>query len=219
MTRVAVFLDYQNVYMGARKAFDWHGHFTYGQVYPRRLGLLLTKLGHQVDPGRQLEYVKVYRGEPSGEHSPGGQAACHRQVEYWNAQARVEAITRPLKYYELGHDWQGNPRFEAREKGIDVLVALGMVMGAMRDAYDVAVLFTSDTDLAPAVETVLDLGKRCEVASWRSKTHRQPRLSVPGRSLWCHWLDRQQYNQVCDSTDYTRPQPEGPENTASNART
>lgn len=138
--------------------------------------------------------------EPSARRSPVGQAACQRQVRYWNAQSRVRAITRPLKYY-------GDI---PREKGIDVLIALEMVLGAVRDEYDVAVLFSGDTDLAPAVEHVLDLGKRCEVASWQGRSDQRSRLSIPGRRLWCHWLNRHDYDMVEDSADYTRPQDEPP---------
>ncbi|MGH2689638.1 MAG: hypothetical protein ACRDKW_12650, partial [Actinomycetota bacterium] len=64
-------------------------------------------------------------------------------------------------------------------------------------------------DLAPAVETVLDLGKRCEVASWQARETNRRRLSLPGRRVWCHWLDRREYELVADSTDYTKPQPGG----------
>lgn len=212
MTRVAVFIDYQNAYQGGRETFGPAGgsHFVDGQLYPRRLGLMVTDLGRKIDPARQLAYVRVFRGQPSARHSPRGQAACQRQVEYWNAQAAVEAITRPLKYYRRGVDSRGEPVFEAREKGIDVLIALHLVMGAMRDEYDVAVLMSSDSDLAPAVETVLDLGKRCEVASWQDRNGQRSRLSVPGRRVWCHWLDRRAYDFVADPTDYTQPQPGGP---------
>jgi uncharacterized LabA/DUF88 family protein len=211
MTRVAVFIDYQNAYRGARRVFGWEAnHYVDGQILPRRLALRLTDLGRKVDSTRQLEYVKVFRGEPSARHSAGGQAACQRQVEYWNAQGSVEGITRPLKYYRRGMDRYGEPVYEAREKGIDVLVALHLVMGAMRDEYDTAVLVSSDTDLVPAVETVLELGKRCETAAWQKAKVRQTRLSVPGRQVWCHWLDEREYDRVCDPTDYTRPEPGGP---------
>lgn len=79
----------------------------------------------------------------------------------------------------------------------------------MRDDYDVAVLFSGDTDLAPAVEKVIELGKRCEVAAWQSKDARQSRLRIPGQNVWCHWLDEVRYNRVCDPSDYTKPQPGG----------
>ncbi len=76
----------------------------------------------------------------------------------------------------------------------------------MRDEYDTAVLMSSDTDLVPALEAVLDCGKRCEVAAWQNKGGRSSRLSIPGRNLWCHWLDRRAYDLVADPTDYTVPQ-------------
>lgn len=204
MTRVAVFIDYQNVYHGVREAFGG-SHFTDGQVEPGRLGVKLTDLGRPVDPARQLGYVKVFRGEPSAKHSRSGQAACHRQVSRWNAQAGVKCITRPLKYYRTGTLPNGTPTYEAQEKGIDVLLALHLVMGAMRDEYDVAVLVTADSDLIPAVETVFELGKRCEVAAWQGRSGRRSRLTLASRNLWCHWLDYHVYQLVADPTDYTQP--------------
>lgn len=209
MTRVAVFIDYQNVYSGARSAFDWrHSHYTYGQIYPRQLALLLTMNRRDDDPARELEFVNVFRGEPSADHSPSGQAACQRQVDYWNAQAKVEATTRPLKYYYEGTNNYGDALYKAREKGIDVLLAIAMVMGARNDDYDVAILCSRDTDMVPAAEAVIDLGKKVEVACWNSKLVNS-RLWVPGRSVWCHFLRKQHYNLVCDPTDYTRAQPGG----------
>lgn len=87
------------------------------------------------------------------------------------------------------------------------MIALHMVMGAYRDEYDVAVPMSADTDLIPAVETVLDLGRRCEVASWRHRSGFGSRLAVPGRRIWCHWLDEHDYTLVADPTDYTRSLP------------
>lgn len=215
MTRVAVFIDYQNLYKGARHAFDLEGSgdFTAGQVYPRRVGLVLTDKGRNIDPTRQLEVVRVYRGEPSPRHSPKGQAACQRQVRFWNGQARVDAFTRPLKYYFHGQDAYGRDVWEAREKGIDVQIALDMVLGARNNIFDVAVLFSGDTDLVPALEGVRQLGKIVEVASWRSLPGRQrmSRLVTPGATnTWCHWLDYAAYGLLADPTDYTQPQPGGP---------
>lgn len=169
MTRVAVFIDYQNAYMRAREVFvdPKVDPFTFGQVYPRRLGLQLKLKGEEVDPTRTLEEVRVYRGEPDGRQSPVAQAACQRQVRYWKAQARVSVVTRPLRYLPVAWDGRGRPtEWKAREKGIDVLVALDMAMGAVNDADDVAVLVSADTDLVPALEAVMEAGKRVEVASW-----------------------------------------------------
>jgi len=47
-----------------------------------------------------------------------------------------------------------------REKGVDVLLAIDLVIGALRDEFDSAVLISSDSDLIPAVEFVRSLGKQ-----------------------------------------------------------
>lgn len=202
MTRVAVFVDYQNVYKGARRAFGRKAHFTDGQIHPQRLGLLLVDRGKAVDSARTLDAVHIFRGEPSGRHSPGGQAACQRQVAEWGSYKPVHPVTRPLKYYETGTASDGTTTYEAREKGIDVLIALAIVTGAMRDEFDTAVLFSGDTDLVPAIEQTIALGKRCEVASWEN----QSRLRLSGTQLWCHKLTEKDYdNFLHDTTDYTLP--------------
>ncbi len=77
-----------------------------------------------------------------------------------------------------------------------------MVGMALTDEFDVAILGTGDTDLQPAVETVLDAGKRIEVIGWaRGQTRR--RLTIPGRNLWVNWIDQDAYASIHDPTDYT----------------
>lgn len=208
MTRLKVFVDYQNTYMRAREAFGDPDlvPYTFGQILPRRLGVLLRTKGHNIDPDREVVEVRVYRGEPDAKHSRVGQAACQRQVRFWEAQACVQPITRPLQYRPTAWNTSGNPTaWEAREKGIDVIMAIDMVMGASRDEYDVATLVSADTDLVPAVEAILALGKRVELASWRPDEGWGTRLSVPGRNLWCHWLDRDDFDRVRDDRDYAHP--------------
>lgn len=201
MTRVAVFVDYQNVYMRARECFgDRYDPAPVGQILPLRTGVLLAGRGRSVDPDRQLTAVHAFRGEPSPRHSPIGQAATQRQVAAWRLQPLVTATTRPLHYHPIGRDHTGTTIFLAREKGIDVLIALALVLGAERDEFDVAILFSSDTDLVPAVEAVRDIGKRCEVAAWRPPVGFGNGLRVSG--VWCHWLDEADYRRVHDPLHY-----------------
>ena len=204
-TRVAVFLDYQNVYMGARRCFGGATSHVDGQVHPRRLGLSLCERGRAHDPTRTLQSVNIYRGDPSPKRSPSGASAAQRQVAAWRSLALVNVFTRPLKYYPDGSSPAGESLYLAREKGIDVLLALGMVVGAMGDEYDVAILFSADTDLLPAVEAVRAVGKRVEVAGWRPDHGYGSSLTSPG--MWCHWLDRYAYEgHVHDPTNYRFPQ-------------
>lgn len=205
MTRVAVFVDYQNCYMSARNVFGWaRSHFTYGQIDPILLGQKLVTKSLKVDETRHLHKVNVFRGEPSSRRDPLAHGAMRRQIRAWVGSSLVEPVVRPLKYSRVDQPTDRGRLYRSEEKGIDVLLALSMAMGARNDEYDVAVLFTSDSDLVPAAEAVLDLGKRCEVAAWGSPASSSRQLRIPNRNVWCHWLDEGDYADVCDPTDYTR---------------
>lgn len=117
MTRIVVYVDYQNTYMRARSAFgDPSDPFTVGQVHPRRLGVLLRGKGESVDRERELIEVRVYRGEPDSKHDRLGQAACQRQLRYWSEQAIVTAVSRPLQYQaRVLVSWSAN-RLESSRK-------------------------------------------------------------------------------------------------------
>ncbi|MFC3766330.1 PIN domain-containing protein [Tenggerimyces flavus] len=73
---------------------------------------------------------------------------------------------------------------------------------AIEGAYDVGILFSCDTDLMPALETVAGLGSTTvEVAAWDGTR----RLRFAGTNTpWCHYLDVVRYRSCEDTTD-TRP--------------
>ena len=48
------------------------------------------------------------------------------------------------------------------EKGVDVQIAVDLLVGAYDDLYDTAILISSDTDLIPAIKKVKELGKEVE---------------------------------------------------------
>ena len=41
-----------------------------------------------------------------------------------------------------------------REKGIDVMLAIDLIVGAVEDIYDMAIIVSSDADLLPAIEWI-----------------------------------------------------------------
>jgi len=49
-----------------------------------------------------------------------------------------------------------------REKGTDVKIAVDLIVGAIENIYDIAILVSSDTDLIPAVKYIKYRGKRLE---------------------------------------------------------
>jgi uncharacterized LabA/DUF88 family protein len=196
--KVVVFLDYQNVYMGAREAFHSFGSPSRnGQVDPLKLAELIAA---RSPFDRELVGVRVYRGQPDSQKDPRGYAANDRQCQYWRELPKTTAITRTLQYP------RGWPEEKAREKGIDVKLAIDIVAMAVRREFDVGVLMSRDTDLKPALEFVRDLKgnpyPRCEVAAWSSPDGHSRRLSIPGSKVWCHWLDESDYRLAADPTNY-----------------
>lgn len=109
MTRVIVFMDYQNIYHGARDTFRMrHDHPIKGHVRPIRFGALLKQLGEEVDPERELTQVRVYRGEPTAKSHAKLQGSFQRQVEGWRSKApRLTVTTRPLRYNPIAWDKHG----------------------------------------------------------------------------------------------------------------
>jgi uncharacterized LabA/DUF88 family protein len=198
--RVAVFIDWQNVYMGARNAF-------HGVQAPSRLGMVQpTRLAQRlIQPGRasqrELVDIRVYRGQPDPSRDPRGYAANRRQQLAWQ-RAGVTVVQRPLRYPKA---W---PAEKPQEKGVDVVLAVDYVVMAVTGAYDVGILFSTDTDLLPALEAVAALGAtggpRAEVAAWTA-SRAAPRLRVPRARLWCHYLRVEDYRGMVDPRDYTTP--------------
>jgi len=199
--RVVVFLDYQNVYHRARDAFcSPRASASQGQVDPLTLGHLLA--GRV--PGGCLTGVRVYRGRPSQRRDPRSHAACRRQTarQLSRGGGLVVVQSRELRYPP---EW---PRRPAEEKGIDVALAVDFVMMIAGRECDVGILFSSDTDLVPALEAVLALRPgdpaACEVAAWAAPGMRSRSLAVRGASIRRHLLSEADYRSVEDPTDYAR---------------
>jgi hypothetical protein len=197
---VVVFLDWQNVYKRARDAFcgSQAPHWD-GQVNPVKLAQYLAMDG---PPGREriLRQVRIYRGRPGNKQDPKGYAACSRQVGVWQQSPLVKVELRTLRY-PLGEP--------PMEKGVDVALAIDFAVMAARGEYDVGILMSTDTDLRPALEYVFDQGRawgkpRAEVAAWSAPGQRR-RLSITSGSLYCHWMEKNVYEQVADGTDYSKP--------------
>jgi len=204
-SRVVVFLDYQNVYMGARETFgSRRTPSRFGQVDPLALGQLIV--ARHPDPTR-LHEVRVYRGRPDPQRDPRAYAANMRQSRAQENRGGgvVTVISRPLRYPK---EW---PRLPAEEKGIDVSLAADLVAMAATERFDVAVVMSTDTDLLPALEAAaIFAGRpyaRFELAGWREPGQSHRRLVPKGRRLWCHWPDRDDFEAVRDDTDYNVGRP------------
>lgn len=199
--RVVVFLDFQNVYHRAREAFCARDAAAReSQVDPFALGRLLAG---RVPNGR-LAGVRVYRGRPSQRRGARSYSAHQRQSarQVSRGQGLVTVIARDVRYPP---DW---PARSAQEKGIDVALAVDLVMMVANRECDVGILFSSDTDRVPALEAVVALRPgsppACELAAWAAPGMRPRTLSVRGVRLRRHLLSEADYRLVADPTDFTQ---------------
>jgi uncharacterized LabA/DUF88 family protein len=202
--RVVVFLDWQNVYKGAREVFcTVNAPHWQGQVDPLALA---RHLAADSPFDRKLHHVRIYRGQPDGKLDPKGYAASRRQHAAWQQSPLVTLITRPLRY---PHGWPAAaPGERPQEKGIDVALALDFALMAVRGDYDVGILMSTDTDMKPALEAVAGIGRspapRPEVAGWSMPPPgRSRRLAISSRNLYCHWMGKDVYDQIADTIDYS----------------
>ena len=195
--RIILFIDAQNMYEGARETFfDDTVFHALGQFSPVKLGQLISKrkpFGQEAED-RTLTGVRVYSGRPNPSKDSKTYGAHRRQVAAWEKQG-VTVKTRALKYH---YDW---PKSKASEKGVDVALAVDLVVMAVEGEYDIGVVASTDTDLLPAVEYVFSRsGVTVEVAAWRDGGNKE--LSIPDAHLWCHRLTKADYDLIADHRDY-----------------
>ena len=197
MTRVHLFMDYQNVHLSAASCFE-------ADETPRHLSLIHPALygdrlmQKRAEAGRSgtLERISVYRGRPGMQKQPAAAARNNAQEAEWHKDRRVVVSARPLKYPS---NWPAAPQ---QEKGIDVALAIDFVRCAIQQKADVLILASRDTDIVPALEMAVDLGRTdVEVVTWLGKS----RLRLPGHvkySMPYTVLDRGDYVASRDPKTY-----------------
>jgi len=157
--RVVVFIDGQNTYKRLIECFPAMPHP--GQFDVRALANGLVGLA----PGRVLDGIRYYTGIQDSSRDPGGYAGKQRYLAKLTADG-VTVVQHPMKYsleWVLARDQPATgPRkfvqiWQSREKGIDILLALDIVLMASKNAYDTAVIVSQDTDLDVAVAAAFQL--------------------------------------------------------------
>ena len=145
--RAHAFFDAQNLFHATKMA--------YGYRYPNFDPVALAHLACERLRLR-CDGIHFY----TGVHDPRVNLFWH---EFWTRKLQVlgtrgvDVFSRRLAYSSetiAQSDGSSTTVRVAREKGIDVRIALDMVRLAREAAYDVAILFSSDQDLSEAVAEV-----------------------------------------------------------------
>jgi uncharacterized LabA/DUF88 family protein len=197
--RVAVFIDWQNVYMAARRAFGLERMpVERGNFSPYRLAQILAVANGRGRAGA-LVRVELHRGLPSQRYDRTGYIATHRQASVWKAEGPGTVVSklRPLRY-------RNYPDEAPVEKGVDVALAVSAIEATLRGQCDVAIVFSHDTDLLPVPEAIVRLAgaDRVETAAWVSPSFRH-RLR-PKAAVAHHAISRRVFEAVATPINYAR---------------
>lgn len=200
--RVAVFIDWQNVYKTAREAFGLQAlPNERGNFSPFRLARILAA-GNGRGKSAGLTRVEIHRGLPSSSRDPTGFGANRRQATAWKREGGEIVVSRlrPLRYPPPYTEDQ-----TPVEKGIDVQLALAVAETILTNGADVAILFTHDTDLLPAVEMVARLKgpARIETAGWSSHLFSQRLRQIKG--VYHHPISGKVFELVETPINYAAP--------------
>lgn len=195
VVRVQLFIDYQNLHLSVVDAFAPPGtpHHT-TLIHPGLFGDALMQRRLASQRLGTLEKIHVYRGMPGQRQEPDMNARNRAQASNWTRDPRVTVYSRPLRYPS---DW---PNQRAKEKGVDVALAVDAVRCALSGEADMIIIASRDTDLLPALELADDLPNvDVEVCTW----HGLSRLRFSGNGgLWCTYLQGGDYMASKDPTQY-----------------
>lgn len=144
--RVAIFIDGSNFYYKLKNIGI--SNTTYFQY-----GAFASWLALDREIIAKRYYVGVVRAKENDEK---GQRMRKNQRRLFNNLSSAKCGFIVERGYLLKNDGTYH------EKGVDVKMAVDLLVGAYEDLYDVAILISSDTDLIPAIEKVRALGKEVE---------------------------------------------------------
>ena len=165
--RVAVFIDGQNLYHQCRRHFGWPW------VHPGHLAqALIDEDREKYDPhSHVLSSIRFYTGIHDPNKRPAEHAKMSRRLADYSRQ-NITVVSLPLKYESSGR---------AREKGIDVRLAIDMVRLGRKGLFDVSIIVSEDSDLDEAVQEVYSMRDHerwvavQNALPWSAGSH-------------CHWL-------------------------------
>ncbi len=109
-------------------------------------------------------------------------------LDYWKAIEVLEDV-------HLGFGAVKGLKRQARQKGVDVLIAVDMLVGAFSGLFDIAVIVTGDADFVPVVEEVKRRGVMVAIAASASSLSDDLRrvadrvVDIPQNTQWLQPMD------------------------------
>ncbi len=170
--RVHIFIDGGNFYhLALRKLGSSESNFDF-----EKFAIFLANGRRIVDMGKRYYIGTVMEkvGDQRSKETMSKQTALftrlrdtHWEIRTSKLRKRIEEIKiddRVLDYKNILKKGIEKIQYERlREKGIDVKLATDLIVGAVDNKYDVAIIVSSDADLVPAIDWVRNrTGKKVE---------------------------------------------------------
>ncbi len=191
--RTIAYIDGFNLYFGSLKGtpYRWLD-----------VPALVKQLCHEQSPNCELAAIKYYTADIKAKLSPHQDAACKAQQDYLlSLQAHSKAQNLKLKIIKGKYSIQAKDYFAfqepvdfgnklsvwvAEEKQTDVAIAVDMLCDVLDDACDQLVIFSNDSDLAPALGEVKSRwpGKTVGVVAPTRGEGRQPSADLKKIADW-----------------------------------
>lgn len=194
-----VLFDCQNLFMSAKAVF---GHREPNFDVAGLANALAEREGYV------LAEAALYTGMPSAQHDPRWHSFWSRKLSAL-ASAGVTIFNPPLRYHERVDqlpDGRVRKTMIAREKGVDVRIALDCVKHAHRGDCEALLLVSRDNDLAEAAKDARQIaeedGRKLEVFSAYPSATTCKFVGIRG-TRWAP-IDEKLYNQHLDKIDHRR---------------
>ena len=196
--RAVAFFDGQNLFHAVKQAF--------GYTYPNYDVLKLAQVVCQAQ-GWNLIQTRFYTGVPDSQDNP-------RWHHFWTsklaAMARqgVKVYSRALRYRNQTitlPDGKQHTFLVGAEKGVDIRLALDIIRMALRNEYDVALIFSQDQDLSEVADELRDIarvqGRWIKMASGFPSSPATHNRRGIDRTDWIQ-IERTTYDACIDPRDY-----------------
>jgi len=157
--RVALFFDGKNFFYSFRYCFP-HIEIDYDK---------LAQWVSSQAGGPNPDFVGAYYYTGYFEIQQGGSKIFTRFLYNLNLRSGYFVRREPKVKRRSKCNSCGKVHYYRTEKRVDTRLVADMIHYAATDKYDIAVLFSGDQDLVPAVEAVDRLGKRVYVATWKGR--------------------------------------------------
>lgn len=204
-----LFVDAQNIYKSARHTFFSEDDSSiYGQIDFVKLAKLIEERCPVPNIKRHLNEIRIYTGQPSSRRAPYAYSAFINQKEAWE-KAGMKVIARPLRYLPVkpnkSDEKPEKVEIKPQQKGVDVQIALDLVIYAIDQKYDIGILASADTDLKPAMDLVKSrCGDKCKVEVVGIKGNdNDHKRALYSPDIHCYWISRSDYDQIADLTSYS----------------